>query len=73
MKVSGFFRRGGQKDKSSFQWAGWLILVIFLAVLYYIGSHHWHVIKLFYFIPLFLFLCLSLIVAANHLTPDDKG
>ena len=73
MKVNGFFNRLSKQRGAWHRWGGWLVLLTFLAILYLLGSYHWHVLRLFIFIPLFILLCLGVILSMMSLQPgkDD--
>ncbi|MFH0913668.1 MAG: hypothetical protein V1849_00045 [Chloroflexota bacterium] len=63
----------GSKSQSGWRRLGaWLMIVAFLVILYLMGAAHWHVLRLFYFIPLFVLLCLALIIGVGWITREEQ-
>lgn len=54
------------------EWAGWLILVCYLAILYVMASFFWHVLKLFLFISIFVALPFLVAIAFKFLERRTK-
>jgi len=49
------------------EWVGWLILVVYLAVLFWMASVYWHVHKVYIFVGIFLGLPLLIAIAFKFL------
>ena len=64
---------GKQKERWR-EWLGWLILLCYAAILYWLSSVFWHVLKLFLFVSIFVGLSFVLAIAFKLLNRgEEKG